>query len=112
MKSCVPAAGNAPKFARGVIEIHPDDRELFVFCRNHDDPKKSKEVCKVACIGCGICARKSDGSVVMKEFLAEIDYAKLDMSKIPLDKCSTGAIRLLDKVKVLPQTAEQTKTIN
>ena len=97
---------------RGVIEIHPDDRELFVFCRNHDDPKKSKEVCKVACIGCGICARKSDGSVVMKDFLAEIDYSKLDISKIPLDKCSTGAIRLLDKIKVIPQTAEQAKTIN
>lgn len=97
---------------RGVIEIHPDDRELFVFCRNHDDPKKSKEVCKVACIGCGICARKSDGSVVMKDFLAEIDYSKLDISKIPLDKCSTGAIRMLDKVKVIPQTAEQTKTVN
>lgn len=97
---------------RGVIEIHPDDRELFVFCRNHDDPKKSKEVCKVACIGCGICARKSDGSVVMKDFLAEIDYSKLDISKIPLDKCSTGAIRLLDKIKVLPQAAERTDTIN
>ncbi len=97
---------------RGVIEIHPDDRELFVFCRNHDDPKRSKEVCKVACIGCGICARKSDGSVVMKEFLAEIDYSKLDIKKIPLDKCSTGAIRLLDKLTVLPQTADQIETIN
>ena len=97
---------------RGVIEIHPDDRELFVFCRNHDDPKRSKEVCKVACIGCGICARKSDGSVVMKEFLAEIDYSKLDITKIPLDKCSTGAIRLLDKLTVLPRTADQIETIN
>lgn len=97
---------------RGVIEIHPEDRELFVFCRNHDDPKRSKEVCKVACIGCGICARKSDGSIVMKDFLAEIDYTKLDVSKIPLDKCSTAAIRLIDKVKMIPQTKEQTKTIN
>ena len=97
---------------RGVIEIHPDDRELFVFCRNHDDPKRSKEVCKVSCIGCGICARKSDGSVVMKDFLAEIDYSKLDITKIPLEKCSTGAIRLLDKITLVPQATDQAKTIN
>lgn len=92
---------------RGVIEIHPEDRELFVFCKNHDDPKHSKEVCKVACIGCGICARKSDGSIVMKEFLAEIDYEKLDISKIPLDKCSTNAIRLIHPEKVLQANSEQ-----
>lgn len=97
---------------RGVIEIHPEDRELFVFCRNHDDPKRSKEVCKVACIGCGICARKSDGSVVMKNFLAEIDYSKLDLSKIPLDKCSTNAIKLIDKIKVIPNATDKTQTIN
>lgn len=80
---------------RGVIEIHPEDRKLFVFCKNQDDPKRSKEVCKVACIGCGICARKSDGAIVMKNYLPEIDYSKLDIAKIPLDKCSTEAIKFI-----------------
>jgi RnfABCDGE-type electron transport complex B subunit len=92
---------------RGVIEIHPEDRELFVFCKNHDDPKRSKEVCKVACIGCGICARKSDGSIVMKEFLPEIDYSKLDVSKIPLDKCSTKAIRFVHPDKAAELLKEE-----
>jgi hypothetical protein len=31
----------------------------------------------------------------MKDFLPEIDYSKLDLSKIPLDKCSTNAIRFV-----------------
>lgn len=92
---------------RGVIEIHPEDRELFVFCKNHDDPKRSKEVCKVACIGCGICARKSDGSIVMKDFLPEIDYSKLDISKIPLDKCSTKAIRFIHPEKAAALLKEE-----
>lgn len=92
---------------RGIIEIHPEDRELFVFCKNHDDPKRSKEVCKVACIGCGICARKSDGSIVMKEFLPEIDYSKLDLSKIPLDKCSTNAIRFVHPEKAAALLKEE-----
>jgi Na+-translocating ferredoxin:NAD+ oxidoreductase subunit B len=77
---------------RGVIEIHPAERNVFVFCKNLDDPKTSKKVCKVACIGCSICARKSDGGVIMKDNLAIINYDKLDMSKVPLDKCSTNAI--------------------
>lgn len=92
---------------RGVIEIHPEDRELFVFCKNQDDPKRSKEVCKVACIGCGICARKSDGSIVMKNFLPEIDYSKLDISKIPFDKCSTKAIRFVHPEKATELLKEE-----
>lgn len=83
---------------RDVIEMHPQDREVFVFCKNHDDPKKSKDVCSVACMGCGICARKSDGSVDMENNLAVINYDKLDTEKIPFDKCKTHAIDKLNKI--------------
>jgi len=78
---------------RNVIEMHPADREVFVFCKNHDDPKTAKDVCKVACLGCGVCARPSDGAIVMDDYLPIIDYSKLDESKIPFDKCRTGAIK-------------------
>ncbi|MFC2133867.1 RnfABCDGE type electron transport complex subunit B [Bacteroidota bacterium] len=82
---------------KDIIEMHPQDRNLFVFCKNHDDPKTAKSVCTVSCMGCGICARKSEGSVYMDNFLAVIDYDNLDESKIPFDKCQTGAIRQLRK---------------
>jgi electron transport complex protein RnfB len=84
---------------RDVIALHPEDRDLFVFCRSHDDPKTSRKVCAVACIGCGICAKKSNGAITMQEHLAIIDYERLDPSIIPLDKCSTGAIRYLTLVE-------------
>lgn len=77
---------------RNIIEMHPVDRNVFVFCKNQDEPKRSKEVCSVACIGCGICARKSEGGIDMINNLAVINYDKFDESKIPFDKCSTGAI--------------------
>ena len=77
---------------RNVLEMHPVDREVFVFCKNQDDPKRSKEVCAVACVGCGICARKSDGGVVMEGNLGKVVHELFDESKIPFDKCSTGAI--------------------
>ncbi len=82
---------------RDVIEMHSQERNVFVFCKNHDDPKKSKEVCSVSCMGCGICARKSDGGVEIENFLGKINYDQLDESKIPFDKCKTGAIDRLDK---------------
>lgn len=78
---------------RNVIELHPADRKIFVFCKNHDNPKTAKNICKAACIGCGICVRKSDGSITMDDNLAEINYDKLDEKLIPFDKCPTNAIR-------------------
>lgn len=77
---------------RDIIEMHPADRNIFVFCKNHDNPKQSKNVCSVACMGCSICERPSDGGVVMDNNLAVIDYSKLDEDKIPFTKCRTGAI--------------------
>ena len=93
-KSCGACVTACP---RNVIEMHPEDREVFVFCKNQDDPKTAKNVCVVACIGCGICARKSDGSVVMEDKLAVIDYERLDPEKIPFEKCTTGAIGFYNK---------------
>lgn len=78
---------------RNIIEMHPIDRTVFVFCKNHDDPKTSKDVCQVACLGCGICARASQGGINMDNNLGVIDYTKLDPSLIPFEKCRTGAIK-------------------
>lgn len=85
---------------RNIIEIHPIDRNVFVFCKSEDDPKTSKEFCKNACIGCGICARKSDGGIEMVNYLAIINYDKLDITKVPFDKCSTQALKILNKEKI------------
>jgi electron transport complex protein RnfB len=77
---------------RDLFELHPVEREFFVFCKSHDDPKTAKAVCDVACTGCGICARNSEGAITMVDSLAVIDHDKLDPSIIPLEKCKTNAI--------------------
>jgi Na+-translocating ferredoxin:NAD+ oxidoreductase RNF subunit RnfB len=92
---------------RDVIELHPDDREVFVFCRNHDDPKTAKKVCAVACLGCGICSKKSNGAVTIREHLAIIDYERLDPAVIPFDKCKPGSIRLLHPVAAPAPAVDQ-----
>lgn len=84
---------------RNVIEMHPSDRNVFVFCKNQDDPKKSKEVCSVSCMGCGICARKSEGGVEIVNNLGIINYQLIDESKIPFEKCKTQAIDRINIVR-------------
>lgn len=80
---------------RGIMELHPIDRNTFIFCKSQDDPKTSRAVCKVSCIACGICARKSEGTIEVINNLAVIDYNKYNETieaLIPFDKCPTKAI--------------------
>lgn len=80
---------------RDIIEIHPAERELFIFCKNQDDPKTARQVCAVACLGCGVCARLSPDSISMQNNLAVIDYSRLDVAQVAVEKCRTGALCLL-----------------
>ncbi len=82
--------------SRNIIEMHPIDRRVFVFCKNHDDPKKSMAVCSASCTGCGICARASEGSIEIKNSLAEIDYENFYTSDFPFEKCKSKAISFLN----------------
>lgn len=90
--ACTACAACVTACPRGLLELHPIDREFFVFCKSHDDPKLAKWACDAACIGCGICARQSDGAIVMVDNLPVIDYDRLDPARIPLDRCKPGAI--------------------
>ena len=77
---------------RDVIEMHPESHKVYVLCKNEDDAKYSKSVCKVACTGCTACGRKSEGSIVFPNNLAIVDYEKLDPAKVAFDKCPQDCI--------------------
>ncbi len=94
---------------RGIIEMHPVDREIFVFCRSKDDPKTSKQACGVACIGCGICARPSEGTIEIANGLAVISHDELKKELIPLAKCPTKAIGYLYEPEAEVVAAEEKK---
>jgi Na+-translocating ferredoxin:NAD+ oxidoreductase subunit B len=78
---------------RGVLELHPADREIFVFCKNRDNPRVARQVCAAACTGCGVCARFSEGAIEIQDNLAVIDYQRLDPEQAPLERCKPQALR-------------------
>jgi Na+-translocating ferredoxin:NAD+ oxidoreductase subunit B len=90
--------GNCAKVCpRNVLEMHPADRESYIFCKNQDEPKRAKEVCSASCIACGICTRKSEGGIILERNLSKINYELFDAGKFPFEKCSTGAIGIKNK---------------
>lgn len=84
---------------RNLLELHPIDQNILVYCRSEDGPKASRKVCKNACIACNICVRACPEAIVMENNLAVItDYKKIDPEKIPdIEKCPTAAIGRLKK---------------
>lgn len=95
---------------RDVIQMHPIDREVFVFCNNHDDAKAAKEVCTVACLACGICAKKSGGAIEIIDNVGRVsDYGLLNPDDIPFEKCKTGAIQRLDVSDLVAQFKEESE---
>ena len=81
---------------RGLIELHSRDRQIFVLCKNRDDPRTARQVCKLACTGCGVCARYADGAIQVVDNLAVIDEQRLDELLAVLERCKPGALTRLE----------------
>lgn len=79
---------------RNIIELHPISRHVFVLCKNRDNPKLARSVCKTACISCGICERATGGKgFKVVNNLAEVDYDLYTTEPVlPTDKCPTKCI--------------------
>lgn len=90
--------GNCVKACpRGVIELHPISHHVFVQCKNLDNPKVARSVCKRACIGCMICERavKGEGFKVINN-LAVVDHQTYTKELVlPTDKCPTKSIVII-----------------
>jgi ferredoxin len=69
-------------------------------------------MCKVGCIGCGLCAKQSDLFKV-QDNLARIDYGKYeptDQTEAAMNKCPTKVITYRGKFALEPQQPKQKTT--
>ena len=81
---------------RNLIEMVPFTHEnmMVVACRSREDAKTTRTMCKVGCIGCGLCARASDLFTVQDGHarVACDRYEPSEACETAMNKCPTGVI--------------------
>ena len=81
---------------RELIEMVPFCYEnmMTVACSSRETGKSTRSMCKVGCIGCGVCAKQTDIFSV-DDNLARMDYEKFqptEQTETALNKCPTKVI--------------------
>jgi electron transport complex protein RnfB len=81
---------------RNLIEMVSFSYEnmMTVACRNKENGKTTRAMCKVGCIACGLCAKQTDLFTV-EDNLARLDYSKYqpnEQTEAAMNKCPTGVI--------------------
>jgi len=98
---CTACSKACPK---GIINMVPfsQDQMVVVACNSKESGRDTRSMCKVGCIGCGLCSKKSDMFKVVNN-LASIDYDHYRVDEgvsTAQEKCPTKVIRQKGKVSV------------
>lgn len=76
-EKCVACGACVSACPRNIYELRPkgkDNKRVYVGCMNKEKGAAAKKNCKVACIGCGRCAKVTEStSVSINNFLSYID---------------------------------------
>ena len=85
---------------------------MTVACKNIENGKTTRKMCKVGCIGCSLCVKQTDIFTVENN-LATIDherYESNEQTETAMTKCPTGVIVLRGKSAPQPRPAGQKTT--
>ncbi|MBN1525584.1 MAG: RnfABCDGE type electron transport complex subunit B [Spirochaetales bacterium] len=76
-----------------VMRWIPYSADYIVACNSNDKGPVTKRACKVGCIGCKICEKKSpEGGYVITDFLSVIDYSQTGDRNEGAEKCPPKCI--------------------
>jgi len=82
---------------KDLFSLHPVNHRLWVACKNLEFGDDILEYCQVGCTACGKCAMDARGDLIeMKNNLAVVDYHKDHRTRVPIERCPTGAIVWLE----------------
>jgi electron transport complex protein RnfB len=82
---------------KDLFSLQPENRRLWVACRNLERGDAVLEGCEVACTACERCAIDAPpGLISMRDNLPVIDYSRPHATRVPIERCPTGAIVWLD----------------
>jgi len=96
---------------KNLIEMVPFSTEniMTVACSSRENPKTTRSMCRVGCIGCKLCTKQSDVFTI-NDNLARVDYEKYqptEQTQTALDKCPTGVIVYCGKSAPAPRRPAQ-----
>lgn len=78
---------------KGLFSLEPLSNRLWVACKNLEHGNDILEDCEVACTACGRCAMDAPGQQIEMTYnLPVIDYGAGEQTKVPIQRCPTGAI--------------------
>jgi len=114
-EKCTGCGACAKSCPRNLIEMVPFSNEnmMVVACSSKETGKVTRQMCKVGCIGCNLCAKQTDLFKVENN-LARMDYEKYspdEQTKVAFNKCPTGVIIYVGKTAPVPRQADK-KTQN
>ena len=100
---------------RNLIEMVPFRYEnmMTVACSSKETGKSTRSMCKVGCIGCGLCVKQTEQFTV-EDYLARLDYEKYEVTEqteTAMNKCPTKVIIYRGKTAPEPlQPGQKTVT--
>ena len=82
---------------KDLFSLHPEDHRLWVACRNLEHGDAVLAGCAVACTACERCAVDAPaGLIQMRDNLPVVDYSRPHATRVPIERCPTGAIVWVD----------------
>ena len=114
-EKCTGCAACSKACPRNLIEMVPFSYEnmMTVACSSKETGKSTRAMCKVGCIGCGLCVKQTEQFRV-DDNLAHLDYEKYqptEQTETALSKCPTKVIIQVGKTaKAIEQPAKKATT--
>ena len=97
---------------KDLFELHPVSHRLWVNCKSLAAGDEQLADCEVACTACGRCAMDApNGLVTMVSNLPVVDYARPHQTRVPIERCPTGAIVWIDEIEGVVKGAAAKKII-